>query len=178
MAIDSHLLPMINFFNDSSSEGLPLDWEQKGHVSVQGLDHVGFLPDSENLIVFLSGARNVYDCESGELITRVKGEYEIDFAHLTSDGIGPFMGKKVQVAGFLGGGLPLYTDSWGIHLFWHNWPSATIILHPKKIGPYSHFKDCFKVNEVVGFRACGFSHSGKSFVLATISDLYFYGLKN
>lgn len=154
----------------------PAPWKAIAHVAVGGLSSVGFDRDSDLLLVVSSQGRGVFDCLSGERVARDRGDYEEDYAHLEAQGIGPLQGHAIRIAGAGGGGLATTTaDGWALHRLELDWPAQELVLTE----PGSHlFGDLYekpaplhKIHQDSTVRACGFSATGLSLVIATSSDL-------
>jgi hypothetical protein len=156
----------------------PAPWTNRGGGAIGGLTEVGFAPDSDMLLVVSSQGRGVFDCKSGELVARDRlADYSYhDGYNLVAEGIGPLKGMSVPLAGEAGGGLSIGTkDGWSIHDFVLDWPAHSIILCAEYSWPYDLTKSIWKISVDSEIRAFGFSPTGKSLVLATSSDLFFWG---
>jgi hypothetical protein len=156
------------------------DWHQIVSIAVGGLRSVGFDRHVDLLLVVSSQGRGVIDCLSGEKLARDDEEYYEGEEHLEAEGIGLLQGKTIKMAGLFGGGLPLITeDRWSIEIVCLNWPVQEVILIPPGSNLYGSLHnrpDRFeKVFSDASIRAVGFSHSGRSFVIATTSDVTIYG---
>jgi hypothetical protein len=154
-------------------------WKLVAGAAIGGLRSVGFDRNSDQLLVVSSQGRGVFDCISGERLARNPDEYFGKEVHLEAEGIGPLEGKTITVAGLLGGGLPRVTeDGWCIELVTIDWPDVDILLVEPGSSLYGSLygkPDAFqKIGSDSELRACGFSHTGKSFVIATSSDLIIY----
>lgn len=157
----------------------PAPWKAIAKVAVGGLACVGFDRDSDLLLVVSSQGRGVFDCLDGQRVARDLGDYEEDYAHLEAQGIGPLQGRAIRVAGIAGGGLPNSTaDGWGLHRLELEWPAQELVLTE----PGSHlFGDLYdqpaalhKIHSDSTVRACGFSATGRSLVIATSSELLIF----
>lgn len=154
----------------------PKPWRRVVTIAVGGLLSIGFDRDSELLLVVSSAGRGVIDCRSGEKIARDTNEYNENDRYLEADGIGPLRGQTIRVSGLLGGGLPRSThDGWSVELVTLDWPVNEILL----LEPFSSLYESLygkppalhKIGEELEVRACGFSYTGKSLVVATSSDV-------
>jgi hypothetical protein len=149
-------------------------------VAVGGLHAVGFDRETELLLVVSSSGRGVIDCKTG---LRVARDYEESFEgdrYLEAGGIGPLEGQTLRLAGLLGGGLPNSTaDGWSVELVALDWPVQEILL----LEPFASLYDSLrgkpnrfhKVGAESELRACGFSYSGRSLILATSSEISIFG---
>lgn len=150
----------------------PAPWKQTWNGSVGGLLEVGFASSSELLLVVSSEGRGIFDCSTGKRVAR---DYEIDMEQwadvirLTAQGIGPLKDQTLPMAGIWGGGLPLVTsDGWSLEIIALNWAQYTVVLCPPQADVYrdATFGQCNKVYAGGPIRACGFSYTGLSFVIA------------
>ncbi len=155
-------------------------WNLVTSIAVGGLRSVGFDRYADLLLVVSSQGRGVIDCLSGKKLSRDDEEYYEGEEHLEAEGIGILKGKIIQMSGLFGGGLPLMTeDFWSIEIICLNWPVQEILILPPDSNLYgsisnhpNHFEKVFSDSCI---RAVGFSHSGRSFIIATTSDVTIYG---
>jgi hypothetical protein len=149
--------------------------------AVGGLTDVGFADSTDLLICVSSSGRGVFDCMTGTRVARDYGsEFEFDAGNLLVEGIGTLDGKKIRTAGIAGGGLATGTqDGWGVqrHPFAFPeeqlfvgppgqtmlWTQRGVEMHLSKLGGF--------ITEV---RAYGFSPTGRTFVVATSSDVMMF----
>jgi hypothetical protein len=155
-------------------------WNRITSIAVGGLRSVGFDRHTDLLLVVSSQGRGVIDCLSGEKLARDDEEYYEGEEHLEAEGIGLLEGKIIQMTGLFGGGLPLTTeDGWSIKVVCLNWPIEEVLISPPDsylYGSIHNRTDRFeKVLSDSCIRAVGFSHSGRSLVIATTSDVTIYG---
>ena len=157
----------------------PEPWALRASCAVGGLSSVGFARDSDLLLVVSSQGRGVFDGLSGERVARDHGDYAEDHLHLEAQGIGPLQGQTLRIAGAWGGGLALSTaDRWSLHCVQVDWPGQDVVL----IEPGSHlFGELYdrpaamhKIHADSPLRACGFSATGRSLVIATHSELHLF----
>ncbi len=150
----------------------PAPWRCTWRGSIGGLLEVGFAPVSELLIVVSPEGRGVFDCSTGERVAR---DYDIDLKQwadpirLTAEGIGPLGEQTVRMAGIWGGGLPLFTaDGWNLNAIPLSLVEYIALLCPPQTDIYSDktFDQCLKIYMGDPIRACGFSDTGRSFVVA------------
>ena len=175
-----HLAPLIKRISSLKVEALPSPWSLVTSISVGGLRSVGFERNSDLLLILSSQGREVVDCVSGEKISRDEEEFYENEEHLEAKGIGPLENKIINVAGLFGGGLPTTTeDNWGLESVAIQWPVETLLLvEPGSdlYGSIHNYPDKFsKIEESDTIRAYGFSHTGKSLIIATSSDVTIYG---
>jgi hypothetical protein len=156
----------------------PPPWRQAGMVPVGGLQAVGFSGDL--LLVLSSAGRGVVDCLSGGRVARDEDEGDFDPGELTCDGIGPLAGVRLRLAGLYGGGLAHSTeDGWGLELRPLSWPLEEIFLSPPGQTmlwtPPGAEPSLTKLQAgVTELRAFGFSPTGRSFVVASSSEVTVY----
>lgn len=157
----------------------PYPWQQVTILPVGGLRAVGYDRHSDLLLIVSSQGRGVVDCLSGQKVARDYEEYHGDEKHLEAEGIGPLAGKTIYMTGLHGGGLPLQTeDTWRLEIVTLDWPVNDIFLFAPSSWIYGSFvakpDHSVKLASEAELRACGFSHTGCSFVIATASDLTIY----
>src|SRR5437016_5249971 len=90
----------------------PEPWRQTFYGSIGGLLVIGFAPGSDLLLVISAGGRGVFDCLTGDRVSRddeIDGETWADPIQLTTIGVGPLDKQTVRVAGLWGGGMPVRT---------------------------------------------------------------------
>jgi hypothetical protein len=148
----------------------PEPWRAASVISVGGLTEVGFVPDSDILLVVSSRGRGMFDCISGERVARDRDENwgSTNETDLTAPGIGPFASTLIRLAGLHGGGLRRTTnDGWAVFCLQLPWPTHYVFLSPP--WKFDYFEHWTKIatDEPCEFRACGFSDTGRSLVLAT-----------
>jgi hypothetical protein len=149
---------------------VPHLWRQIQGFAVGGLFQVGYAAGTDILLVLSSQGRGVFDCLTGEKVARDHAEAHdfFDPIRLSAVGIGPLTGTTVRVAGLFGGGLPLTTtDGWGLEVQARSWPTHSVFLS----APASRTPVCIGDDGACEMRACGFSETGRSFVIATSCDL-------
>jgi hypothetical protein len=124
----------------------------------------------------------VFDCLTGRRVARDDdpdfGSWE-ETVHLKAPGIGPLAGQTIQLAGLHGGGLRRMTeDHWSLTLVWLNFCWGVVFLEEPGCFVFEFREErrggCWKVFEG-DIRACGFSPTGLSFVVAEGShSLYLF----
>lgn len=176
----SHLDPLRKELRSLTVVPPPSPWRKTGFIAVGGLRAVGFDRQSELLLVVSSAGRGVVDCRTGQKVARDDSEYYEDERNLEAVGIGPLQGKVLRVSGLLGGGLPVSTiDGWSVEIITLVWPEHEILL----LQPYASLYDSLhgkpsrfhKIASESELRACGFSPSGHSLVIATSSEVVVFG---
>lgn len=167
-------------------ESPPSPWQLKSYITVGGLRSVGFDRSSDNLLILsYQGrgviSRGVINCLTGEKTARDYEDYygEKHSRYLEAEGIGDLSGKSIRMAGLFGGGLLTSTeDGWQLDSVTLNWPEEMILLvEPDSdlYGSTCNRPDNFtKVEQDATIRAYGFSHTNKSFIIATTSDVAIY----
>ena len=182
-----HLNPLREKLLKLKIESPPAPWQIKTAISVGGLESVGFDLHSDNLLIVSSQGRGVVNCLTGEKTARDYDDDNWDVQkycrYLEAEGIGELAGKNITMAGLYGGGLPICTeDDWELYSITLNWPEEMIILvEPGSdlYGSVCNRPDNFVLIERDAcIRAYGFSHSNRSFVIATTSDVTVYGRDN
>ena len=148
----------------------PAPWRRLPVFAIGGLFQVGYAAGTDLLLVLSSQGRGVFDCLVGEKLTRDYDEAHdfFDPIRLAAVGIGPLAGQSVRVGGLFGGGLPLTTaDGWHLEAQARVWPTQLVFLS----APGSRESLCVGEDGACELRACGFSETGRSFVIATSCDL-------
>lgn len=174
-----HLKPLIKKIEKLDITEPPPPWCKAAVFPVGGLRSVGFHGDADILLIVSEQGRGVIDCIAGEKIARDHEEYYEDEIRLDADGIGPLAGQKVRISGLYGGGLPnSRTDGWSVETVTLFWPEKILLLvepgswfYGSLYGQPDNFRKIFSGSEI---RAKGFSPTGRTFVIATSSDLTIY----
>jgi hypothetical protein len=149
---------------------VPPPWRVHPVYAVGGLFGVGYAAGSDLLLVLSSQGRGVFDCLTGEKLARDYDEAHdfFDAIRLTAVGFGPLAGQSVRIGGLFGGGLPLTTaDGWCLEAQARAWPTHSVFLTASG----SREPVCIGDDGACELRACGFSETGRSFVIATSCDL-------
>lgn len=175
----THLDPIRQQIRSLKIDLPPSPWKKIGIVAVGGLRNIGFDRDSERLLIVSSMGRGVIDCCDCRKVARDEAEYYADDIQLEAEGIGPLEGKTIRVAGLTGGGLPTVTqDGWMLEVVTLDWPEHDVLLaepyttiYDSLYGKPSRFKKIARESEL---RACGFSYTGQSLVIATSSEIVVY----
>jgi len=143
----------------------PPPWRMIVAAPVNGLFEIGFGEGehADLLLVVSSNGRDLFDCRSGEVVARdheTEHSEWYDPIRLRAAGIGPLHGQTIRLAGLHGGGLPRMTDDrWMLSMLYFHWPEAAALLQ----GPDSI---SIRIANLEDPRACGFSETGKTLVLA------------
>ncbi len=148
----------------------PAPWRQLPVHGVGGLFQVGYAPGSDLLLVLSSQGRGIFDCVAGDKLARDYDEAHdfFDPIRLTAAGFGPLAGQTIRVGGLFGGGLPLTTaDGWQLEAQARIWPTHSVFLS----APGSREPVCIGEDGACELRACGFSETGRSLVIATSCEL-------
>jgi hypothetical protein len=157
-------------------------WKQITSFVVGGLTEVGYADDTDLLLVVSSQGRGLFDCLTGERIAR---EYESPDAEvnwynpvrLVALGIGVLAEQQIRLAGLHGGGMSRFTfDGWSLEIAAPNYPIESVFLSPplKSVFVESFAEGCVKIAEDYEVRACGFSSTGNSFIVAWSHTLDIY----
>lgn len=157
----------------------PLPWKLLATFAVGGLTEIGYAPDSDALLVVSSQGRGLFDCLSARRIARDREEMwdGLDQVHLRSPGIGDLASVDFRLAGLHGGGLPRTTsDGWGLDVVPLPWPHHFVFLTRPWKSIVDEAESVIKIAEdgACEFRACGFSDTGYSFVIASSCDVSIY----
>ncbi|AJA10268.1 hypothetical protein SKP52_16980 [Sphingopyxis fribergensis] len=179
-AVPDHLRDRFRYLDGLAPASALGPWRKLTAVAVGGLQHIGFASKSDLLLVVSVSGRGVVDCATGGKVARDDEEYHPDFGSLEAEGIGPLEGQQIRVAGTSGGGLSHATeDGWLIELHPLSWPEEEFFLCPPGQtmlwNPPAAEPELFKLRPLPSsLVAYGFSPTGKSFVIATSSDLEIY----
>jgi hypothetical protein len=171
-----HLKPLQEKLLSLEIEEVTAPWKLVATFAVSGLRSVGFDRESEHLLVISSQGRGVIDCLRGEKIARDYEEFYENETSLEAQGIGILSDRTIRMSGLFGGGLPIITeDGWQLECVTLKWPDQMLILLPPNSYLYrsvaGHFDIMTKIFEDSCIRAYGFSYTGRSFVIATTSDV-------
>ena len=154
----------------------PHGWRHQGTLAVGGLAEIGFSRASDLLLVVSSSGRSVIDCASGQKIARDDedgGDWYRPLM-LTCEGIGPLAGETIGIAGLHGGGLPT-SNRFGESLTCVAlaWPKSDVIFCAPGASPLvdGHQAGCDNIGPHDDIRACGFSWTGNTLVIATSADV-------
>lgn len=157
---------------------LPAPWNAPTIIAVGGLTDVGFADSSDLLMCISSSGRGVVDCLTGSKIARDYSEdFEFDAGNLLVSGLGPMAGKQIRTAGLAGGGLSSGTkDGWNAQRHPFAFPDEQVFVAPPgQTMLWTHRDDEMRLTKlgasVTELRAFGFSPTGRSFVVATSSDV-------
>ena len=148
----------------------PAPWQRLPVYGIGGLIQVGYAAGSDLLLVLSSQGRGVFDCIAGDKLARDYDEAHdyFDPIRLTAVGFGPLAGQMIRVGGLFGGGLPLTTvDGWHLEAQARVWPMHSVFLS----APGARESVCIGEDGACELRACGFSETGRSFVIATSCEL-------
>jgi hypothetical protein len=171
-----HLKPLKAKLLSLRIEKVPDPWKLVATLAVGGLRSVGFDRASENLLVVSSQGRGVIDCLTGEKVARDDEEFYENETSLEAQGIGILGDRTIRMSGLFGGGLPSITeDGWQLESVTLKWPEQMLILLPPGSYLYGivtgHPDTMVKIFEDSCIRAYGFSYTGRSFIVATTSDV-------
>jgi hypothetical protein len=175
--MNTHLALVLQHLREQPVQPPPPPWQQIGVAAVAGLWEVGYAPQSDYLLVISSTGRGVFDCLTGVRVARDRTEparqsHWYDEVTLQGEGIGPLAGQSIRLAGLHGGGLPLITrDGWSLTFLAPDWPWGCMLLQYPGRSIYQGTEHGTKMFEDYEPRAFGFSETGRSFVIATGSDI-------
>jgi hypothetical protein len=157
----------------------PEPWQLVTERAAGSLLEVGFDRESELLLVTSSAGRSVIDCLTGEKVARDYTENVESNRYLEAQGIGPLAGKTIAMSGINGGSLPLGSnDGWQVESVCLAWPEHHLLLvepgswlYGAEINRPAVFR---KLAIESGYRAFGFSYSGRTLIIASSCDLVVY----
>jgi len=158
----------------------PSPWREIAIVSVGGLRAVGFDRESDLLLVVSFAGRGVIDCLTGQRIARDDANYFEDTTFLEAEGIGLLKGHTLRVTGLHGGGLPITTeDGWSVKILGREWPELEVLMIEPNASLYAspprEPSGFHKVAVESELRACGFSYTGRTLIVASSSDIIIFG---
>jgi hypothetical protein len=151
-------------------QSVPSPWRALPAQGVGGLFQVGYAGGSDFLLVLSAQGRGIFDCLTGAKVARDSAEAHdfFDQIRLTADGFGPLAGRSIRMAGLFGGGFPLTTaDEWCLEVHAQAWPTQSVFLR----APAARKPVCIGDDGECEMRACGFSETGRSFIIATSCEL-------
>lgn len=155
----------------------PAPWNHRSIHAISGLTDIGFLPDSDYLLVLSQQGRSIYNCRNGERICRDNASnHDFDIYSLSAHAFGPFAGIKVHTAGLHGGGLALtHPDGWRLQSVTLEWPEQSVILSPLNDWLHELLEhnphQIYYLAKDQEIRAFGFSPTGKSMIVASTDRL-------
>lgn len=160
------------------ASALPAPWNGPINIAVGGLTDVGFGDSSDFLICISSNGRGVIDCLTGSKVARDDSEdFAFDAGNLLVAGIGPLAEKQIRTAGLAGGGLASgASDGWNTQRHPFAFPDEQLfVAPPDQTMLWTQRGEEMRLTKLGGFvtevRAFGFSPTGRSFVIATSSDV-------
>jgi hypothetical protein len=179
MAIPSHLITLVEKIKRAPLTGLPPPWRQIKTIAIGGLEAVGFEEGSERLLVVSSSGQGLFDCPTGERLSRNVEQDGYEPYLLLAHVVGQERGPAIRMAGLHGGALPTVTrDGWQAEALSLDWPAKTLLvtepgswLYGRRYGKRDEF---FKLAKESELRAFGFSWTGLSLIIATSSDVTVY----
>lgn len=143
-------------------------WKQIAIHLVGGIIQVGYAENSDLILILSHNGRGIFDCLTGEKIARDRNDYFdfFDESTLAAKGFEKLSGLEIKTAGLFGGNLSKTTqDGWNLSIVRSNGIIDEIYLISDKD------KIFVENDEVSEIRAFGFSDTGKSFIVATTSEL-------
>jgi hypothetical protein len=182
LRVPAHLKDRFNALERLPTElALPAPWKGAVNFAVGGLTDVGFGDSSDLLICISSSGRGVFNCVTGAKVARDdNSEFEFDTGNLLVEGIGPLSGKKIRTAGIAGGGLTIGThDGWTVERHPFAFPEEHLFIGPPgQTMLWTQHGEEMRLSKLGGFltelRAYGFSPTGRTFVVATLSDVIMF----
>ncbi len=172
----THLDPLRKQIQESQIVPPPSPWQLVSTLLVGGLRAVGFDRQSELLLIVSNSGRAIINCESGKKVARDHSDYFQGENVLEAEGIGLLQGTTFRMAGLFGGGLPVITqDHWSVEIVTLHFPIKEILLLEPMSDLYGFLYDkpntFYKIASETELRACGFSYSGRSLIVATSSEV-------
>jgi hypothetical protein len=181
MTAPPHLTALVEKIKHAPLTKPPPPWRHVKTIPVGGLWAVGFEEGRERLLVVSSSGQGLFDCCSGERLTRNSEQDGYDPYLLRALVEGPEKGPAIRMSGLHGGGLPTITrDGWRAETVTLEWPTPTLLLTAP--GSWLYGGNCGKPDDfsklaeysVSELRAFGFSWTGMSLIIATSSDAEIY----
>ena len=150
----------------------PHPWSPLGRIGIGGITEVGFVEDSEVLLVISGHSRELIDCRTGKRIARdTSVEHRSSWYgphDLIANGFGPANSRQIRLAGSSGGGLPVFSpDGWGAVRLPIDWPDEYLLLLDRYSSIYRPDAPFWKIAVAREPVAWGFSYSGYSLIAAT-----------
>lgn len=173
----AHLDPVRSKVRAAPIAQPPHPWRPLPTYAVGGLAYVGFDHAGRYLLVVSSSGRGLFDCVTGEKVARQHDDYGpwLDEDHLECTGIGPIAGETVRLAGLGGGGLRRGgAEGWSIETLAVDWPDNLVVLLPPFRSLYQPDAPFTVIASECELRAAGFSAPGRTLVVATSSDFYWW----
>ena len=155
----------------------PNPWTKLDHFAIGGLTEIGYAPHSDILLVVSSQGRGLFDCCTGSRLARDSADDwdGLDETILVSPGFDRYSELLFRLAGLHGGGLPMTTaDGWGLHCVALSWPEHCIFMTRPWESDRSGKWIKIATDGACEFRACGFSETGQSFVVASSCELIIF----
>jgi hypothetical protein len=182
VTVPEHLKDRFELLESLRAErSLPAPWRANGTFAVGGLTDVGMADSSDLLICVSSSGRGVFDCIAGARVARDDGDdFEFDLGNLLVEGIGPLAGQRIRTAGMHGGGLARSTrDGWSVERHPFAFPDNELfVCPPGQTMLWARHGETTRLTKLAGFvtavRAFGFSPTGRTFVVATSSDVMIF----
>lgn len=150
-------------------------WNKIGHHAVGGLREVGFVENTDYLLVLGSNGRTIFNCITNEKTARDRQDYyseNWDYNTGIIEGVGLFEGKKIICGGFEfpDPTLKETNDSWSIKIKKELRPNYKNELQRAEVMFLFNSKTSREIEvEVFHYsitRAYGFSNTGRSFIIA------------
>ncbi|NDJ74696.1 MAG: hypothetical protein GYB65_00440 [Chloroflexi bacterium] len=161
----------------------PEPWTNHDFLPIATMYAVGYVPDSDYLLVLSETGRGVFDCRTGERVGRDRNPNEHewwDTKCLIAQGIPPVANQSIRTVGHYGGGLKKFAaDLWHLERIAPYWPLESIVLSQSSRGRWSAewFDESYKIfpnGDGDSILAYGFSDTDKSFVIACSSGILLY----
>jgi hypothetical protein len=173
-----HLEPIRHRLRSLTISNECFPWKCVAARAIGGLTEVGYLADTDLLLVVSSQGRGLFECHTGERIARDDSEPTDDWydeTRLRARGIGPIKDQVVRLSGLHGGGLlKSGHDRWWVEAVTLDWPDEILFLGGPGGWIFDPNTPVLKLAVQREVRAFGFSDTGQSFVMATSSDLSIY----
>lgn len=147
----------------------PLPWTDEVIIPAAGCIACGWDAE-ENLVLISSSGYSITQTRTGSVIHRDRDAHETE-EHISDDYLSfrmPLNGQEIRLFGFESGdGIHITNDGWTLEVIYPWWPRASVLLDHVFIPNYEYLKRAHMIdlNRLDGSLKCGFSPSGKHFVM-------------
>ncbi|MFB4329343.1 MULTISPECIES: hypothetical protein [Paenibacillus] len=147
----------------------PRPWTAEVIIPASGCIACGWDAD-ENLVLISSSGYSLTQAITGTVIHRDR-DSDLTEDHMSGDHLSfriPLSGQDISIFGFESGdGIHATNDGWMLEVIHPWWPRASVILDQVFVPNYEYLKQATMIdlNRLDGKIKCGFSPSGKHFVI-------------
>lgn len=147
----------------------PHPWRHEVIIPAAGCIACGWDAD-ENLVLISSNGYSITQAESGTLIHRER-DSDVTEDHISENYLSfhiPKSGQDISIFGFESGdGIHITHDGWMLEVIHPWWPRASVVLDQIFVPNYEYLKQAamIELNRLDGKIKCGFSPSGRHFVI-------------